>query len=126
MLLISDVSPELIGLSELTGDGFRAPSSAVALLRRMEAGWLSFALVWTPIREACPPYETLGRRAISGLIRLPGLKVNGLAAEGADGSLAPIRLPIREVISELIRLSELVNVCFPALELSAAGFLLPR
>lgn len=114
-LLISDVSPELIGLSELTVDNLRVPSSAVPWGRRAAVGWFSFALIWKPIREA-----------LSGLIRMLGLKVGGLAATGADGSLAPIRLSIREVISELIRLPGLVNVCFPTLELPAAGFLLPR
>jgi len=95
-LLISDVLPELIGVSVLIGDGFSAAGTVI-----------SFASIWTPIREA-----------MSGLIRLPRLTVGGLAAEGADGSLVPIRLPIRKVLSELIRLPEIVDACFPVLELA--------
>jgi len=126
-------------------------------------GWFSFALIWSPIREACPPYhpsyvfspsldtlgrracptdKPLGRRALSGLIRMLGLKDGGFAASCNSClvsrvsclescvlvlvSLAPIRLPIREDICDLIRLPEPVSVCFPALALSAAGFLLSR
>jgi len=44
---------------------------------------------------------------------------------GADGFLVLIRLPIREVLPELIR-PELADGCLPAPELAPADLLLPR
>ena len=71
------------------------------------------SLIELPIREDLPE-----------LIRLPELPTCGCVLRTL-GILVLIMLPIREDMPELIRLPKLADVCFPAPELTAVGFLLP-
>lgn len=74
--------------------------------------------LFVPIRPAI-------RSVMPVLMRLPGLTVGGFAADAADGLSVLIRLPISEVLPELIR-PVLVDGSLPAPELAPAGLLLPR